>query len=191
MRGPDPLAPSDHARHSQDWWLSVALTGDIPSWLRVAAFAFGQHGNNRHTPLSRQQLAKELGERGRPVPRQRLKEWIDEAIDRGFLERGSTSMCLVVPLGQVDKGTTGAPKTTCPVHARRARAKTKASENHAGSADALLKESRLRQDALEQESGDHAGTPDALRSAPFSSPTSPQPTVSRRATTTGDLEASA
>jgi hypothetical protein len=134
--------------------------------LRVAALAYGAHGNNRHATFKREDVAIALGKPGQPWSRQRLHEHIQLAIEYGWLEPGSTSMCLIVPLGVVDKGRIGEPKKPCRVHTRRKQASARRAE----SADALLKASCPERDSLEQASASYAGSPDALRSAPISYP---------------------
>lgn len=172
-RGTDPLAPSAHARHSQDWWAERAQDQRLDMWLRVVAVAYSEHANNGHAAFRRGVLADRLADGGLPPIRQWLSEWIAKAVDLGFLASGSTTMCLVVPAHAIDKGRMGEPKASCRVHSRRAHrkssAKRKASGDHTGNPDALAKASRSDPDALEQASGDHMGNPDALRSGPISS----------------------
>jgi hypothetical protein len=166
VRSPDPLGESSWSRHSQEEWFRRSGDDRLPPWLRVAALAYASHGNNGHANFKREDAAIALGKPGQPWTRQRLHEHIQLAIEYGWLAPGSTSMCLVVPTGVIDKGPRGEPKKPCRVHTRRKQASGK----RAASADALLKASCPERDALEQVSASPAQLPDALRSAPISYP---------------------
>lgn len=157
--------PGEHARHSQEEWQRRAGDRRLPKWLRVAALAYGCHGNNGHATFKRGDVAVALGEPGEPLDRRRLFEHIQLAIEFGWLEEGSTSMCLIVPPHAIDKGKIGAPKAPCKVHARRLKV-APVSYLHP---DSLPEASGSDPDSLRQVSGSH---PDGLRSAPlfFSQP---------------------
>lgn len=117
----DPLEGLDWSRHSQEEWHRRAGDPRLPKWLRVAALAYGSHGNNGHACFKRGDVAAALGLPGEPLDRRRLHEHISLAVEFGWLESGSTSMCLVVPFHAIDKGPKGGNKRPCPVHTRRSR----------------------------------------------------------------------
>lgn len=121
--GPNPFGGDKHARHNQEVWHRRSGETHLPKWLRVAALAYGSHGDNGHATFKRGDMATTLGEPGKPLDRRRLYDHIQQAIAFGWLAEGSTSMCLIVPPDAVDKGTIGAPKAPCPVHTRRKRPK--------------------------------------------------------------------
>ena len=118
-RSPNPFGADEHSRHNQEVWQRRAGEPWLPKWLRVAALAYGAHGNNGHATFKRGDVAITLGDPGHPLDRRRLHEHISQAIEFGWLMPGSTSMCLIVPPDAVDKGPIGAPKKPCPVHRRR------------------------------------------------------------------------
>lgn len=169
-RGPNPFGAAEHSRHNQDEWHRRAGDTRLPKWLRVAALAYGSHGNNGHASFKRGDVAIALGEPGAPVGRRRLHEHIQQAIDFGWLAEGSTSMCLIVPPYAIDKGAIGEPKKPCRTHSRRRGRQESLSGSHP---DSLLKASGSHLDTSHQASGSH---PDASRSGPISSLQSPHQT---------------
>lgn len=175
--GPDPLGGAEWARHSQEEWHRRAGDSHLPRWLRVAALAYGSHGNNGHATFKRGDMAVTLGLPGEPLDRRRLHEHIALAVEFGWLEPGSTSMCLIVPSGQIDKGTIGAPKARCPIHDRRKRRHAQPSGSHP---DGMAKASGSDPDSSGQLSRSH---PDASRSCLLSSP-NPHPEAVQDPTTT-------
>lgn len=119
-READPFGGAEWARHSREEWHRRSGDPRLPKWLRVAALAYGSHGNNGHASFKRGDVAATLGMPGEPLDRRRLHEHIAMAVEFGWLADGSTSMCLIVPFHAVDKGPIGKPKKPCPIHTRRA-----------------------------------------------------------------------
>lgn len=159
-RLPDPLGDAEWSRHAQDEWERRAGDRRLPYWLRIASLAYAKHGNNGHAAFKRGDVAVVLGTPGMPLDRRQLHEYVQRAIELGWLAEGSTSMCLVVPPHIVDKGRIGEPKKTCRVHGRRKQVSY--SEQ-----DSLVEVSGAEPDSSPQLSGSE---PDSLRSVPISYP---------------------
>lgn len=159
-RLPDPLGDAEWSRHAQDEWERRAGDRRLPHWLRLAALAYAKHGNNGHAAFKRGDVAVVLGVPGAPLDRRQLHEYIQRAIELGWLADGSTSMCLVVPSHIIDKGHIGEPKKACRVHQRRKQVSY-------SKQDSLFKVSGAEQDSSPQLSGSKQ---DSLRSAPISYP---------------------
>jgi hypothetical protein len=183
-RQSDPLGGSEWARHSHDGWETKARDKRLPTWLRIAALAYAKHGNNGHASFGRGEMGEWFGAPGKPLNRRRLSEYIHRAIELDFLMPGSTSMCLIVPPWEVDRGVVGQPKMPCRVHGRRGAAGRVSGLNQ----DSLREVSRLNQDPLEQVS---CSNPDSSGSRSISYPPLTPVTVTGRASTTEDREASA
>jgi hypothetical protein len=114
------------ARHYQDAWEVRSGDPRLQGWLRVAAYAFGKHGANGHTPLTQGsrhgpgtlQVAlatvdRETGEVRHPS-RQRLHEWVRAAVDYGWLDPKSSTRCLIVPPSAIEGGL-GSAQAPCRV----------------------------------------------------------------------------
>jgi len=121
------------ARHYQDAWEARSGDPKLPGWLRVASYAYAKHGANGHAPLTRAsrhgpgtlQIAlatihPETREMLLP-PRQRVHEWVRQAVEFGWLDGQSSTVCLIVPAQAVEGGL-GNPRTPCKTCSRGSRA---------------------------------------------------------------------
>lgn len=101
-----------------------AASPALPRWLRVTNAAYSQVGGNGHAVFRQLELAEILGEVvdgvWQPTKRQRVREAIDGAIERGLLLEGSKALCLVVPRNAIAFGA-GDPSTPCKRHPRAKR----------------------------------------------------------------------
>ena len=107
------------ARHSLEWWQERAADPYMPYWFRVAALAFGLHGENGHAPLKHGALSMLLAspdpQTGELVRYRNAARAVRAAIEYGLLAPESTTRCLVVPPMAVKQGEPSRwPK--CPVH---------------------------------------------------------------------------
>jgi hypothetical protein len=112
------------ARHYQSAWHERSGDPRLPLWLRVSALAYGSHGANGHAMYKSGQVGLVLskvdettGEILTPC-KQSVHRAIETAIEYGFLEKGSGSLCLVVP-GHANVGGLGRADEPCPQHRRR------------------------------------------------------------------------
>lgn len=97
----------------------MALDDAFPRWLRVTFSAYWHFGANGHAVFRQKALTWILGDPDAdgvmiPVPRQRVREAIDDAIDRRLLEPESKALCLVVPPAVVAFGV--GKEMPCPRH---------------------------------------------------------------------------
>ncbi|RHW27823.1 hypothetical protein D0Z08_05865 [Nocardioides immobilis] len=103
-------------------------TDDVfPRWLRVTFAAYAHFGANGHATFRQKRLAWLLGEKvGEvmiPTSRQRVREAIDGAVDRGLLMPESKALCLVLPSAVVAFGV-GKEGAACPRHPARRNGQT-------------------------------------------------------------------
>jgi hypothetical protein len=110
--------------HRQGVWTERGRNPALPTWLRVAALAFGKHKKNGHAHFASGELAKLLAKPGPDgVPKLPSSSGVANAIKRakayGFIAEESTARCLVVPAHAVEGGMGGTPWTACPIHARK------------------------------------------------------------------------
>lgn len=86
---------------NQETFKDLATSGALPRWLRVTYAAYGHLGGNGHATFRPTELAALLGDHTNgvsiPTERQRVREAIVGAIDRGLLEDFSKALCLIVP----------------------------------------------------------------------------------------------
>lgn len=136
-------SPRTWARHFQDDWQARAGDPRLPYWLRVAALAYGSHGNNGHARFKRSEVALVLGtvdkRTGEVRPYPNVRRAIADAVEYGWLEEGSFWGCLIVPAHSVKKGD-WASRTPCPLAAKH-------------------KERRANR-SLSERNGPHSSTPD-------------------------------
>lgn len=109
---------------NQETFKEYAASDALPRWLRVTYAAYGHVGANGHAMFRQTELAVLLGELldGTHVPteRQRVREAIDGAVDRGLLLQGSKALCLIVPRAAIAFGA-GDPDARCRRHRRSQR----------------------------------------------------------------------
>jgi len=81
----------------------MAFDQRLPLWQRIALFAWSDHYTNGHRPLQPGELAvymstdPETGEIIREFDPRQLRTAITKAIEMGWLEKGSSLRCIVVP----------------------------------------------------------------------------------------------
>jgi hypothetical protein len=98
------------SKHDRGWWEGQALNPKIPLVTRVYALAYGMHGANGHAPFRPGELRRILVQpptADHPIKlydRATLYRAIETAKDYGFLDRRSSSQCLIVPQGQIQFG---------------------------------------------------------------------------------------
>lgn len=118
------------ARHYQEAWHSRSGDPRLPHWLRVAALAYGSHGENGHARFKRGEVALILGRveplTGEIHPYANVRRAIGEAISYGWLDDGSYWGCLIVPAHAIRKGRLTSVKS-CPL-GRTHKAKRSLSE---------------------------------------------------------------
>lgn len=109
---------------NQEAFKDLATSDALPRWLRATYAAYGHLGGNGHATFRRSELAALLGDHTQgvsvPTERQRVREAIDGAIDRGLLEKGSKALCLIVPRAAIAYGA-GNPGTPCRRHPKTRR----------------------------------------------------------------------
>lgn len=115
------------ARHYQDDWARRAGQDWLPYWLRVAAAAYGSHGENGHAKFKRGDLALILANpdpiTGEIKPYSNVGRAISDAIAYGWLEAGSYWGCLIVPAHSIRRGDLTHRPSACPQAPRHARAR--------------------------------------------------------------------
>ncbi|MDR6862158.1 hypothetical protein J2X64_000539 [Phycicoccus sp. 3266] len=113
------------ARHYQDDWQARAGDRRLPYWLRVAAAAYGAHGENGHAVFKRGQLALILAtvdhDTGEVQPYGHVGRAIADAVEFGWLEDGSYWGCLIVPAHSIRRGDLMRRPNPCPLAPRHAR----------------------------------------------------------------------
>lgn len=104
---------------NQETFKDLATSDALPRWLRATYAAYGHLGGNGHATFRPSELAALLGDHTKgvsvPTERQRVREAIDGAIDRGLLEEGSKALCLIVPRAAIAYGA-GNPNAPCKRH---------------------------------------------------------------------------
>lgn len=105
---------------NQEVFKTYAGDNVFPRWLRVTYAAYSHVAANGHATFRHKDLAVILGEKDTnglwiPTERQRVREAIDGAIDRGLLLDGSKALCLIVPPKAVAFGV-GNNKAPCRRH---------------------------------------------------------------------------
>ena len=111
------------AAHYQGVWTERGKDPALPSWLRVAALAFGRHKKNGHAQFAEGELAKLLAAPDRDgvvkIPSaQSVCNHVAKAKMLGFIAEGSNVRCLVVPPHAVIGGMGGSEWTACVIHAK-------------------------------------------------------------------------
>lgn len=108
----------------QGEWQLRSANPNLPQWLRVVSLAYGSHRANGHAPFPTRAVADALGtvdpNTGELFPDVNVSKWIKAAVDNGFIARGSTARCLVVP-GHTFNSAPGHPGEPCPWHDGRRR----------------------------------------------------------------------
>lgn len=112
-------------RHFQQPYRDDAANPRLPLPFRVTALANGNHKANGHAVFKQTEVAKALGhvdEDGHHVPadRRTVHRAITQAIDFGFLAKGSGALCLIVPRHRVSGGL-GDPDAPCKRHRKGAQ----------------------------------------------------------------------
>lgn len=119
------------ARHFQDAWHDDSLNPKFPKALRVAFLAYGTHRANGHARFKTGEIAKVLSrvdETGTLIPAayNTVHRAITTAIELGLLDKGSTSLCLIVPNHRISGGV-GDADDPCDRHDQPARRRRKTS----------------------------------------------------------------
>jgi len=116
------------SRHYHDDWMRRAGDDRLPYWLRVAAAAYGAHGESGHATFKRGDLALILATvdqgTGEIRPYTRVGRAIADAVAYGWLENGSYWGCLIVPARSIRRGSLTTRPKPCPQAVRHARART-------------------------------------------------------------------
>lgn len=119
--------PPDFFFGNREAFKEMAADDVFPRWLRVTYAAYSHVGANGHAVFRQQVLAHMLGEMvdglHLPAPRQRVREAIDGAVERGLLAPGSKALCLIVPRFAIAYGI-GNETAPCRRHPRKRNAKT-------------------------------------------------------------------
>ena len=109
-------------RHYQRVWVERAGDPGLPLWLRVASLAYGKHLKNGHAVFRPGEIKKHMttvnlntGVLHEPT-RQAVSAAIVSAVEHGFLDRTSRTVCLVVPAHAIVGGIGGTETSACPVH---------------------------------------------------------------------------
>jgi hypothetical protein len=112
---------------NKDAFREWAASNVFPRFLRVTFAAYANLEANGHARFRRSELAGLLGEKVDgvwiPTARQRVREAIDNAIDRDLLMPGSKALCLIVPRMVVAFGK-GNPDKPCPRHPTKRNARS-------------------------------------------------------------------
>lgn len=120
---PTEWGASEWVMGNRDTFKEWAASAAFPRWLRVTFAAYSNLEANGHARFRQSELAGLLGDNVDgvwiPTVRQRVREAIDGAIDRGLLLPGSKALCLIVPRSAVAFGKGNADKS-CPRHKRNA-----------------------------------------------------------------------
>lgn len=113
------------ARHYQHVWHERTADTRLPLWLRIAFLALGSHRANGHARFKPGEIAEVFGggidpKTGeiRTLDKHNLQRAIRNAVDRGWLAEGSSSLCLIVPAHAVQGGL-GYAAEKCPIHERK------------------------------------------------------------------------
>lgn len=119
-----PQKPWD--RHYLDHWLEKTANRELPAWVRVSLLAYGSHRANGHAPFKPGDIALVLGTVDkatgeiRPMDKSNVQREIRRAVQAGWLDDRSSSLCLVV-LGHQITGGLGDPGERCDRHTRKAQ----------------------------------------------------------------------
>lgn len=110
------------AKHFQAVWHERSGDRRLPYWLRVASLAYGSHAANGHARFRPGEIALVLGcvdpvtGEVRPLDKHNVQRSIAKAIEFGWLDKTSGSLCLVVPGHAVAGGLRGRADAQCPQH---------------------------------------------------------------------------
>ena len=127
MRAPDEWSGDQWVKGRKEAFREWATSDTFPRWLRVTFAAYSKLEANGHAVFRQQELAGILGEEidhaWVPTIRQRVREAIDGAIDRGLLEPDSKALCLIVPRSAV-LFAVGDPAAPCRRHPNKRNGRT-------------------------------------------------------------------
>lgn len=113
-------ARQEWAAHRQQHWLDWSGNPSFADYLRVTFVAYGLHGPNGHAKLKQGALARHLVRKDGTVPERRTV-WraVQNAIELGYLDPTSKTLCLVVPNHDVQSGKDGRDEPCPRDHTRR------------------------------------------------------------------------
>lgn len=121
------------SRHYLDVWHERAADPRLPLWLRVAALCYGSHDAYGHARFKPGQVAIVLGSidtttgEFRSLHKGHVQRAIGTAVEYGWLEASSGSLCLVAPVHGI-RGGVGGSGQDCPLHNRKGRRGTSLSD---------------------------------------------------------------
>lgn len=112
------------ARHYQHVWHERTADARLPLWLRVAFLAYGCHRANGHARFKPGEIAEVFGTVNgttgeiKAADKHNIQRAIRNAVERGWLAEGSSTLCLVVPAHAIEGGL-GYTGEKCPLHSRK------------------------------------------------------------------------